>query len=114
MRITEEEYLTAVEVVKGYKEQIKLDNIINVKIINIEMTARLFNCIKDWISRGGDLNSYRPYLNIDSHYISYFENIDLNQFKKVRNLGTKSLLEFERILNDNNIDYIKPRSYYFS
>jgi len=125
MRITEQEYLTALEVVKNYKEQILNEvnlifNEINIihndeKIINIEMTSRLFNCIKEWIDKGGDINNFgMQTINIDNYYISYFNDIDLNKFKRVRNLGQKSLIEFEEILTKYKIKYIKPKSYYFS
>ena len=99
-RITENEYLQALEVCKKYKEQINLEynlidkkainNIIDAKIINIEMSTRLFNCVKDWIERKGNIQSMRDSIFINEYNISYFNNIDLNKFKRVRNLGKNS------------------------
>jgi DNA-directed RNA polymerase alpha subunit len=125
MRISEQEYLQALEVCKKYKEQINLEyntinknsinNIIDVKIVDIKMSTRLLNCIFDWIGRNGDIYAWRESVfNKNEYNISYFNNIDLNKFKRIRNLGKNSLIEFEEILNKYNIEYVKPKSYYFS
>ena len=111
MRITEQEYLQALEVVKCYKKQIEIEtsfeNLESIKIIGktisqIKISNRLINIL------------YRMYnINYDDRIcflkkdLSFFNDFDMKIFKKMRDCGKFTQTEMEYILEENNIPYFK-------
>ena len=111
MRITEQEYLQALEVVKLYKKQIEIETnfeafesikIIGKTISQINISNRLMNVL---------CKMYNVYYHDRNVFLkkdlSFFNDFDMKIFKKMRDCGKFTQTEMEYILEENNIPYFK-------
>jgi len=93
MKVTEEEFLKALSIVKAYKDskRILLEDFYNEN--KDIMSRRLRSCIN------GHINGYCR----DGIKITYLNQINSSLFFRTRNVGKKTWIEFNDLIHKKNV-----------
>jgi len=100
MRITEKEYLEALDIVKNYRKQIDDDCLIalvdaeNIIIEECDISVRLINCLK--------------YAELNKLKLIDFKNFSKSELMSISHFGKKTLTELEEILLLYGVELKKP------
>ena len=108
-KITESQYLEALEVIQAYRDQINAEckRVLNesitverfLEIHGHEMSKRLFNCLNKRCYSADALSHFKWEKN------TYLSDIKFTDLLKLRNFGKKCLTEFEWLGKQYGVDF---------
>lgn len=109
MRITEQQYLTAIRLIQNYSKQIQIEidstinPILNSRFIDSDLSVRTINALKFARKniKGNDGNW--ELLNCNLETFQDVIDVGKNCLKRQRNFGKKSLQELEAYLDRYNL-----------